>query len=99
MIKKLRSYLKNSTSYTSHIKMISAWYPRRRPTARLLADQQESEEIQSFADRKDMKFHDALKTVYGPKRSEATSQLMSDGSTLMIKMLSCKDGQNTSIAC
>ena len=26
-----------------------------------------AEEIQSFADRKDMKkFHDALKTIYGP---------------------------------
>ena len=34
-----------------------------------------AEEIQSFADRNDMKkFHDALKTIYGPKRSGATAQ-------------------------
>ena len=33
-----------------------------------------TEEIQSFADRKDMKkFHDALKTIYGPKSSGATT--------------------------
>ena len=32
-----------------------------------------AKEIQSFADRKDMKqFHDALKTVYGPKSSGTT---------------------------
>ena len=43
-----------------------------------------AEEIQSFADRKDMKkFHDALKTVYGPKRSGATPLLSADGSTLL----------------
>ena len=41
-----------------------------------------AEEIQSFADRKDMKkFHDALKTIYGPKRSGATPLLSADGST------------------
>ena len=28
------------------------------------------------------KFHDALKTVYGPKSSEATPLLSADGSTL-----------------
>ena len=42
-----------------------------------------AEEIQSFADRKDMKkFHDALKTIYGPKSSGATPLLSADGSTL-----------------
>ena len=42
-----------------------------------------TEEIQSFADRKDMKtFHDALKTVYGPK-SSGTTPLPSDGSSLL----------------
>ena len=41
-----------------------------------------AEEIQSFADRKDMKkFHDALKTISGPKSSGATLLLSSDGST------------------
>ena len=43
-----------------------------------------TEEIQSFADRKDMKkFQDALKTIYGPKSSRATALLSADGSTLL----------------
>ena len=43
-----------------------------------------AEEIQSFADRKDMKkFHDALKTIYGPKSSGATPLLSAVGSTLL----------------
>ena len=42
-----------------------------------------AEEIQSFADRKDMKnFHDALKTIYGPKSSGATPLLSADGTIL-----------------
>ena len=45
-----------------------------------------AEEIQSFADRKDMKkFHDALKTIYGPKSAGATPVLSADG---LKKMLS-----------
>ena len=43
-----------------------------------------AEEIQSFANRKDMnKFHDAQKTIYGPKSSGATQLLSADGSTLL----------------
>ena len=43
-----------------------------------------TEEIQSFADRKDVKkFHDALKTIDGPKSSGATTLLSADGSTLL----------------
>ena len=43
-----------------------------------------AEEIQSFAYGKDMKtFHDALKTIYGPKSSGATPPLSADGSTLL----------------
>ena len=43
-----------------------------------------AEEIQSFADRKDMKkFHDALKSIYGPKSSGATPLLSADESTLL----------------
>ena len=43
-----------------------------------------AEEIQSFADRKDMAhFHAALMTVYGPKNSGATPLLSADGSTLL----------------
>ena len=42
-----------------------------------------TEEVRAFADRKDMKkFHDALKTVYGPKSSGATPLLSADGRKL-----------------
>ena len=42
-----------------------------------------TEEIQSFADRKDIKkLYDALKTIYDPKSSGATTMLSADGSTL-----------------
>ena len=38
----------------------------------------------SFADRKVMKkCHDALKNIYGPKSSEATTYLSADGITLL----------------
>ena len=40
--------------------------------------------IQSVADRKDKKkFHDALKNIYGPKSSGATTLLSADGSSLL----------------
>ena len=43
-----------------------------------------AEEIQSFTDKKGMKkFHEALKTVYGPKSSGTTSLFSADGSTLL----------------
>ena len=43
-----------------------------------------AEEIQSFADREDMKkCHDALKTIYGPQSSGAIPLLSADGSTLL----------------
>ena len=58
------------------------------------------------------KFHDALKTIYGPKSSGATTLLSADGNTLLTdkkkvqvgkdqekKKLSWKGGQNTSIVC
>ena len=44
----------------------------------------EADEIQSFADRKDMKkFFDALKTVYGPQSSRTTPLLSADGTSLL----------------
>ena len=47
-----------------------------------------AEEMQSFADRKGgqkgYEEVDALKRVYGPKRSGATQLLRADGSTLLI---------------
>ena len=43
-----------------------------------------ADEIQSFADRKDMKkFFDALKTVYGPQSSGTTPLLSADGTSLL----------------
>ena len=43
-----------------------------------------ADEIQSFADRKDMKkFFDALKIVYGPQSSGTTPLLSTDGTSLL----------------
>ena len=43
-----------------------------------------ADEIQSFADRKDMKFFDVLKTVYGPQSSGTTPLLLiADGTSLL----------------
>ena len=43
-----------------------------------------ADEIQSFADRKDMKkFFDALKTIYGPQSSGTTPLLSADGISLL----------------
>ena len=59
-----------------------------------------TEEIQSFADGKDIRFHDALKTIYSPKSSGATTLLSATGALFsQIKMLSWKGGQNTLIVC
>ena len=53
-----------------------------------------TEDTQSFADRKDMeKFHDILKTVYGPKSSGGTPLLSADGSTLRMRMYLGKVGR------
>ena len=41
-----------------------------------------ADEIQSFADRKDM-FLDALKTVYGPQSSGTTPLLSADATSLL----------------
>ena len=42
-----------------------------------------ADEIQSFADRKDMKFFDALKTIYGPQSSGTTPLLSAVGTSLL----------------
>ena len=92
MTKKSRDSLKRNTRLTS---VIPAQYLVRLPiqiyvrqyrqdseTTRLLAEQK-ADEIQSFADRKDMKkFFDALKTVYGPQSSGTTPLLSADGTSL-----------------
>ena len=51
--------------------------------ARLLAEQKKADEIQSFADRKDMKFFDALKIIYCPQSSGTTPLLSADGTSLL----------------
>ena len=49
-----------------------------------LSSKADHSEIQSFADRKDMKkFFDALKTVYGPQSSGTTPLLSADGTSLL----------------
>ena len=75
--------------YTSSVSKKAAYSNICKTVQTKLRDMQDSwlrkktEEIQSFADRKDMKkFHDALKTIYGPKSSGATTLLSVDGSTL-----------------
>ena len=42
-----------------------------------------ADEIQSFADRKNMKFYDALKKVYGPQSSGTTPLLSANGTSLL----------------
>ena len=68
--------------------MILAPYQRRQPTAtftsRFLAGKENRRNLKYFADRKDMKkFHDALKTIYGPKSSGVTTLLAVYRSTLL----------------
>ena len=65
--------------------------------ARLLAEKKKIDEIQSFADRKDMKkFFDALKTVYGPRAQEPPHSLVQTELVLWLtKKLSWKDRLNT----
>ena len=89
MMKKLSRFLNKKTAYTRLIMIILALYPKRRPAAIFVRQSgiqdtwlsKKAEEIQSFAYRQSMKkFHDALKTVYGP----ATQPLFADGSILFI---------------
>ena len=56
-----------------------------------------ADEIQSFADRKNMKkFFDALKTIYGPQSSGTTPLLSADGTSFLTdKEVSWKDRLNT----
>ena len=82
---KHKAYLRNTSSVSSKIaysnicKTVHTW----------LRDIQDSwlnkkaDEIQSFADRKDMKFFDALKTIYGPQSSGTTPLFSADGISLL----------------
>ena len=96
MMPKFRDYLKKNTDCTTHqddtssVSKKAAYSSICKPAQTKLRGIQDSwlrkktVEIQSFADRKDMmKFHDALKTIYGPKSSGATTLRSADGSTLL----------------
>ena len=93
--KEIQGLLKRNTKNTRLTSEIPAQYLARLPiqtckTVRTrLRDMQDSwlrkkaDEIQSFADRKDMKKFDALKTVYGPQSSGTTPLLSADGTSLL----------------
>ena len=80
---KHKAYLRNTSSVSSKTVYSNICKTRLR-------DMQDSwlrkkaDEIQSFADRKDMKkFFDALKTVYGPQSSGTIPLLSADGTSLL----------------
>ena len=64
-VSKKAAYKNNSKTVQSRLRVIQdSWLSKK------------AKEIQSYADRKDMKkFNDALKTVYGPKRSGTIPRL------------------------
>ena len=81
---KHKAYLRNTSSVSS-----KTAYSNICMTQTRLRDMQDSwlrkkaDEIQSFANRKDMKkFFDAPKTVYGPQSSGTTPLLSADGTSL-----------------
>ena len=83
---KHKAYLRNTSSVSSK----TAYSNICKTVQTRLRDMQDSwlrkkaDEIQSFADRKDMKkFFDALKTVYGPQSSGTTPLLSADGTCLL----------------
>ena len=84
---KHKAYLRNTSSVSSK----TAYSNICKTVQTRLRDMQDSwrrkkadEEIQPFADRKDMKkFFDALKTVYGPQSSGTTPLLSADGISLL----------------
>ena len=83
---KHKAYLRNTSSVSSK----TAYSNICKTVQTRLRDMQDSclrkkaDEIQSFADRKDMKkFFDAPKTVYGPHSSGTTLLLSADGTNLL----------------
>ena len=82
---KHKAYLRNTSSVSSK----TAYSNICKTVQTRLRDMQDSwlrkkaDEIQSFADRKNMeKFFDALKTVYGPQSSGTIPLLSADGTSL-----------------
>ena len=83
---KHKAYLRNTSSVSSK----TAYSNICKTVQTRLRDMQDfwlrkkADEIQSFADRKDMKkFFDTLKTVYGPQSSGTTPLLSADGTSLL----------------
>ena len=81
-----KAYLRNTSSVSGK----TAYSNICKTAQTRLRDMQDSwlrkkaDEIQSFADRKDMnKFFDAFKTVYGPQSSGTTPLLSADGTGLL----------------
>ena len=96
MIKKFRDSLKRNTKNTRltseipaqylarHIQTYARQFSRGSETCKTPGWEKKADEIQSFADRKDMKkFFDALKTVYGPQSSGTIPLLSADGTSLL----------------
>ena len=97
MTKKSRDSLKRNSKNTRHTLVIPGSVSNKAAYSNIcktvqtrLRDMQDSwlsskaDEIQSFADRKDMKkFFDALKTVYGPQSSGTTPLLSADGTSFL----------------
>ena len=81
---KHKAYLRNTRSVSSK----TAYSNICKTVQTRLRDMQDSwlskkaDEIQSFADRKDM-FFDALKTIYGPQSSGTTPLLCAKGTSLL----------------
>ena len=83
---KHKAYLRNTSSVPSK----TAYSNICKTVQTRLRDMQDfwlrkkADEIQSFADRKDMKkFFDALRTIYGPQSSGTTPLLSADGTSLL----------------
>ena len=90
LLKEKHRLHKAHQDHTSSVPKNAAYSNICKTVQNKLRDMQDSwlsktaEEIHSFADRKDMKkFHDALKTVYGPESSGASPLLSGDGSALL----------------
>ena len=85
--KKHKAYLRNTSSVSSK----TAYSNICKTVQTRLRDMQDSwqlskmaDEIQFFADRKDIKtFFDALKTIYGPPSSGTTPLVCADGTSLL----------------
>ena len=96
---KHKAYPRNTSSVSSK----TAYSNISKTVQTRLRDMQDSwlkkkaDEIQSFADRKDMmkKFFDALKTVYGPQSPETIPLLSAELVFWLTKKLSWRDGLNT----